>query len=173
MGVNETITTIVGTVISKVNERQTTDGVNLARFRVRSTERRYDNQTGQWGDGEQLFVNVTCWKRLADGVVASLAMGDPVVVTGRLYTRSYEAEGQAKFSVELTAVSVGPDLTRCVATLARNRRQADRPDSTPLDTARAAEGLDASVDADSSAAAEAGSGTARHAARQTAAEVAA
>lgn len=121
---NETYTTLVGNVVSDVKQRRTMEGVKVVHFRVASNERRFDRSTGEWTDGEQLFVNVTCWRRVANGVVASLNKGDPVLVTGRLYTRNYEHEGQRRVSVELDAQAVGPDLARCTAEVRRNQSPA-------------------------------------------------
>lgn len=118
---NETYTTLVGNVVSDIKQRRTMDGVRVVHFRVGTNERRFDRSTGEWVDGEQLFVNVTCWRRVANGVVASLNKGDPVVLTGRLYTRNYEHEGQRRVSVEVDAQTVGPDLGRCTVELRRNQ----------------------------------------------------
>jgi single-strand DNA-binding protein len=124
VAMNETVTTIVGNVISDVKQRVTTDGTRVTNFRVASNSRRYDKEAEQWVDGDRLFVSVTCWRKLARGVGSSLVKGDPVVVTGRLYTRGYEIEGQKRSVTELEAVAVGPDLARCVAELDRTRREA-------------------------------------------------
>jgi single-strand DNA-binding protein len=121
---NETVTTIVGNIISEVKQRRTADGIRVAGFRVASNERRYDRASEQWVDGDRLYVSVTCWRKLARGVGASLVKGDPVVVTGRLYTRGYEVEGQKRSITELEAIAVGPDLSRCLAELDRARREA-------------------------------------------------
>jgi single-stranded DNA-binding protein len=56
--------------------------------------------------------------------MASLVKGDPVVVTGRLYTREYEHEGQRRSSVTLDAQTVAADLAHCTATVTRNRKAA-------------------------------------------------
>lgn len=123
---NETYTTLVGNVVSDVKQRRTMEGIKVVHFRVASNERRFDRSTGEWTDGEQLFVNVTCWRRVANGVVASLNKGDPLLVTGRLYTRNYEHEGQRRVSVELDAQAVGPDLARCTAEVRRNQSAAEQ-----------------------------------------------
>ena len=65
--VNETLVTVVGYVISPISQRQTGAGEPGATFRVASTERRYDKETQQWVDGDQLFVSVSCWRKLALG----------------------------------------------------------------------------------------------------------
>jgi single-strand DNA-binding protein len=94
-----------------------------------SNERRYDKGADQWVDGDHLYVTVTCWRRLAAGVAASLVKGDPVMVRGRLYTRDYEVEGQRRYSTEVEAASVGPDLARCTADVQRPRREQWEPQS--------------------------------------------
>ncbi|MBA2308221.1 MAG: single-stranded DNA-binding protein [Pseudonocardiales bacterium] len=121
---NETVTTIVGNVISELTPRRTAAGVRVVGFRMASNERRFDKATGEWVDGDRLYVSVTCWRKLAIGVSASLVKGDPVVVTGRLYTREYEYEGKHRSVTELEANAVGPDLSRCTADVQRVRREA-------------------------------------------------
>jgi len=122
--VNETMTTIVGNVTGDLKARRTADGVRVVTFRVASNERRFDRASQQWVDGDSLFMTVVCWRALAVGVMGSLAKGDPVVVTGRLYTRRYEVEGQRRSVVEMEATTVGPDLGRCTAEVRRNRHLA-------------------------------------------------
>lgn len=124
---NETHVTIVGRVISDPERRQTRNDVEVTNFRLASNERRFDKEIGQWVDGDSLFVQVTCWRRLAFGVQACLAKGDPVVVTGRLYTRGFEVDGKRRSATELEAFAIGPDLSRCTVSVHRRRdnRSAD------------------------------------------------
>jgi single-strand DNA-binding protein len=140
---NETVTTVVGNVITDVKQRRITDGTRVASFRMASNERRFDKETQGWVNGDSLFVTVTCWRKLALGVTASLMKGDPVVVTGRLFTRGYEVEGQKRSVTELEAVAVGPDLARCVADVTRASRKAseDAPAEVPVEEPPASEGV--------------------------------
>jgi len=55
-------------------------------------------------------------------VLASLGVGDPVMVRGRLYTDEYEVDGKRRSETKLEAHAVGPDLNRCKATVTRVRR---------------------------------------------------
>ncbi|GAA1033178.1 hypothetical protein GCM10009557_34110 [Virgisporangium ochraceum] len=94
----------------------------VANFKIASTSRRFDKQNNRWIDGDNLRVRVNCWRRLAEGVVASVKVGDPVVVTGRLFTRDWTTEdGQRRSTYELEAVAVGHDLSRGVAAFRRGR----------------------------------------------------
>lgn len=120
----ETVITVVGSVISAVDRHRLPDGTVVANFRMVSTQRRYDRATGGWVDGDKLYIDVKCWRDLAENTVASLGKGDPVVVTGRIYTRGYEQNGQRRWTVTLEAQSVGPDLTWCTAVVNRARRRA-------------------------------------------------
>jgi single-strand DNA-binding protein len=119
----ETVVTVVGTVVTPIDSHRLPDGTTVANFRVGSTQRRYDRATGGWVDGDKLYVDVKCWRDLADNTMASLGKGDPVVVTGRLYTRSYEHEGQRRQAMTLEAHSVAADLTWCTAVVTRTRRR--------------------------------------------------
>jgi single-strand DNA-binding protein len=142
----ETNIVIVGNVLTAPEWRRTnTKGTLLAHFRVASTARRLDKETGRWVDGDSLRVRVTCWRKLAEGVGASIAVGDPVVVVGRLYTRDWtDSEGNARVSYEMEAVAVGHDLARGKARFFRNRptgvdASADGPESDAMVRGEAAE----------------------------------
>ncbi|RJQ74527.1 single-stranded DNA-binding protein [Pseudonocardiaceae bacterium YIM PH 21723] len=106
----ETSVTLVGRITGEVDHRMLPDGTELAKFRMVSTSRRYDRQRDQWVDGDSLYVNVDCWKRLADGVARTLHKGDPVVVTGQLTVHEFEWEGAKRKELQVRARSVGPDL---------------------------------------------------------------
>jgi single-strand DNA-binding protein len=118
----ETQVTVIGRLATDIGQNRLNDGTAVANFRVGSTERRYDRATDGWVDGEKLFVDVRCWRKLAENAAASLVKGDPVVVTGKLYTRNYEHEGQRRTAVTIEAQSVAADLSRCTVVLKRDRR---------------------------------------------------
>jgi single-strand DNA-binding protein len=121
---NETQATVVGNIVTAISTRTLDDGTVVANFRVGNNERRYDRSSDRWVPGERLYVQVQCWRRLAENTAASLEMGDPVVVTGRLFTRSYEHEGARRFVVTLDAHAVAADLSRCTAAINRPRKEA-------------------------------------------------
>ncbi len=67
-------------------------------------------------------VRVNCWRKLAEGVAASVMVGDPVIVCGRLYTRDWTDDaGNHRTLYELEAVAVGHDLSRGRGRFLRNR----------------------------------------------------
>lgn len=116
--------TLVGFVAQDPNIRTTATGKLVTKVRVGATPRFRDNATGQWRDGETSYFNVSCWSRLADHVRASLHKGDPVIVKGRFKTSSFEDKnGQLRTSIEITADTVGHDLSRGPANYIRLRPQ--------------------------------------------------
>jgi single-strand DNA-binding protein len=122
MALNQTYTTITGRLVSEPIHKLTINDIDVTHFRVASNERRYDKQADQWVNGDQLFIDVTCWRRLAFNVKACLAKGDPVVVYGRLYTSVYEVDGKRRYEVRMEAHGVGPDLS-WITTALRRRQQ--------------------------------------------------
>ncbi|MGA3565065.1 single-stranded DNA-binding protein [Melissospora conviva] len=119
----DTNVTVVGNVLTAPQWRRTAQSNALvANFKVASTARRLDRETGRWVDGNSLRVRVNCWRKLAEGVASSVMVGDPVVVVGRLYTRDWtDDEGNHRTVYELEAVAVGHDLARGRARFMRNR----------------------------------------------------
>jgi len=119
----DTQVTLVGNVMTAPEWRRTSVTKTLvANFKVASSSRRYDRETGRWVDGPSLRVRVTCWRRLAEGVASSVMVGDPVILTGRMFTRDWVAEdGTKRTSYELEAFAVGHDLARGIGKFSRTR----------------------------------------------------
>ncbi|MPZ26415.1 MAG: single-stranded DNA-binding protein, partial [Micromonosporaceae bacterium] len=93
--------------------RTTNTGALVTTFKIASTSRRLNRETGQWVDGNSLRVRVNCWRALASNVKSSVTRGDPLIVTGRLFTRDWADEnGVKRIQYELDAAAIGHDLTR-------------------------------------------------------------
>ncbi|WP_030439714.1 single-stranded DNA-binding protein [Actinoplanes subtropicus] len=110
----ETHLTIVGNVLTAPEWRRIpSTGALVANFRVASTARRYDREHDRWIDGSSLRLRVVAWRRLAENVASSVAVGDPVIVSGRVHTRDWKDEnGNPRISYEMEAYAVGLDLAR-------------------------------------------------------------
>ncbi|WP_018658507.1 single-stranded DNA-binding protein [Actinomadura flavalba] len=133
---NEAHITLAGWTATEPFYRLTGGGVPWLSFRVGCTPRRFDRSSGDWHDGDTMFLSVNCWRALAENVYASeLRRGHPVLVTGRLRIRQYEKDGDWRLSVEIEASTLGHDLTRGTATF-HPRARAD-PAATPDDSATA------------------------------------
>jgi single-strand DNA-binding protein len=111
--VNEAQITVVGWLAQDPYFTTTSNGHPYLALRIGCTPRRFDRGTGQFQDLNTMFLTVHCWRTLAENVNSSdMQRGVPVVVTGRLRIREYERDGQARFSAEIEATTVGHDLTR-------------------------------------------------------------
>lgn len=109
-----------GFVATEPKFKKVADDVSYAKVRVAYTTRRLVRETGEWVDGTTTFVNVQCWRGLADNVTKSLRKGEPVLVVGRLHIRSYnDAEGRPRTTAEVEATAVGHDLSRGVSNFSR------------------------------------------------------
>ncbi|MBF6351387.1 MULTISPECIES: single-stranded DNA-binding protein [Nocardia] len=118
----ETLATVVGTVVTEPVKRDLASGEQMLSFRLASTARRLDRESGEWVDNGMLFLTVSCWRRLVAGVDASIHRGDPVIVQGQLRSNEYRTrDGAERRDLEMRAHTVGPDLTRCTAQVVRRR----------------------------------------------------
>ena len=119
---NDTMITIVGNVVDEPKLRETKSGVKVLSFRIASTSRRYDREQERWTDNESLFLTVTCWRWLAENVAASLHKGQPVIATGKVYTREYRVDEAVRASYEMDAEAVGHDMSRGQTQFTKNLR---------------------------------------------------
>ena len=114
-----------GFMVNDPKFKKVGDDVSSVKLRIAYTARWRNRETGEWADGATTFVNVQCWRQLADNVATCLRKGEPVLVMGRLRIRSYnDAEGKTRSLVEIEASSVGHDLTRGTAHFSRAYRPA-------------------------------------------------
>ncbi|RCW47075.1 single-strand binding protein [Halopolyspora algeriensis] len=112
----ETVITVVGNLTADPELRFTPSGAAVANFTVASTPRFFDRQSGEWKDGEALFMRCNIWRQAAENVAETLTRGMRVVVQGRLRQRSFETkEGEKRTVVEMEADEVGPSLRYATA----------------------------------------------------------
>jgi single-strand DNA-binding protein len=112
----DTTITVVGNLTADPELRFTPSGAAVANFTVASTPRSFDKASGEWKDGEALFLRCNIWRQAAENVAESLTRGMRVVVQGRLRQRSFETkEGEKRTVVELEVEEVGPSLRYATA----------------------------------------------------------
>ncbi|AJP02068.1 single-stranded DNA-binding protein [Streptomyces cyaneogriseus subsp. noncyanogenus] len=121
---NETMICAVGNVATHPVYRELASGPS-ARFRLAVTSRYWDREKSAWTDGHTNFFTVWAHRQLAANAAASLAVGDPVMVQGRLKVRTDVREGQSRTSADIDAVAIGHDLTRGTSAF----RRTNKPDS--------------------------------------------
>jgi len=119
----ETTITVVGNLTDDPELRFTPSGAAVAKFRIASTPRTMDRQSGEWKDGEPLFLACNVWRDAAEHVAESLQRGARVIVQGRLRQRSYETrEGEKRTVYELEVDEIGPSLRYATAKVQRMSR---------------------------------------------------
>lgn len=141
--------TVVGNLVADPELRFTPSGVAAANIRLASTPRVKDAATGEWKDGDTLWLSGTVWRQYAENVAESLKKGTRVIVVGRLKQRSYETrEGEKRTVYELDIEDIGPALKNATATVTRATRSDDSPVETPKATETVQPVEDAADEAD-------------------------
>ncbi|MEV7228436.1 MULTISPECIES: single-stranded DNA-binding protein [Polymorphospora] len=119
----DTTITVIGNLTDDPELRFTPSGAAVAKFRVASTPRFMDKASGEWKDGEALFLACTVWRQAAEHVAESLQRGARVIVSGRLRQRSYETrEGEKRTVIELEVDEIGPSLRYATAKVQKMSR---------------------------------------------------
>src|SRR3954471_15353285 len=119
----DTIMTVIGNLTADPELRFTASGAAVANFTVASTPRTFDRASGEWKDGEALFLRCNIWRQPAENVAESLTRGSRVIVSGRLKQRSYDTkEGEKRTVIELEVDEIGPSLRYATAKVNRANR---------------------------------------------------
>jgi single-strand DNA-binding protein len=102
---------LIGRLTQDPELRHTGSGVAVAHFTL-AVDRGYTNQQGE---RETDFIDISCWRELAETVAQHLQKGRLVAVQGSLQIRRYEtADGQQRRAAEVRAdrVKFLPDRSR-------------------------------------------------------------
>src|SRR3954468_7771912 len=119
----ETTITVVGNLTDDPELRFTPSGAAVAKFRIASTPRTLDRQSGEGKGGGPLFLACNIWRDAAEHVAESLQRGARVIVQGRLRQRSYETrEGEKRTVYELEVDEIGPSLRYATAKVQKMAR---------------------------------------------------
>lgn len=118
----EPLITVVGNLVADPEPRVSQAGKSWVTFRIASTPRVRDRQTGDWSDGEPLWIGCRAYGEYADNIAASLTKGARVIVHGRLTQRSYtDNQGQQRTSLDLEVEEIGPSLRFATAQVTRGQ----------------------------------------------------
>jgi single-strand DNA-binding protein len=116
----DTVITVIGNLTDDPELRYTPSGAAVAKFKVASTPRSFDKESGTWKDGEALFLPCNAWRGLAENCAQSLSRGNRVIVQGRLRQRSYETrEGEKRTIMELEVDEIGPSMLFATAKVSK------------------------------------------------------
>ncbi len=136
---NETNITMVGNLTADPELRFLPDATAMVKFTVASTPRTLDRESGQWKDGEPLFLTCTAWRETAEHIAESLSKGTRVILMGRLKLSRWDDKetGDKRSAYGLDVDEIGPSLKFAQATVQKmTRAKGDRfmPDA-PTDDA--------------------------------------
>jgi single-strand DNA-binding protein len=124
--------TFEGKVVADPDLRFAANGTAVCKIRTVTNSRKFDKETNEWRDDKTCWLDVTCFKQLAENVAESITKGDSVVVVGKLQTDEWEDKetGQKRSKTEVIADAVGPALTWRAA---GHSGRSERTSSTPTD----------------------------------------
>jgi single-strand DNA-binding protein len=84
-----TAVTVAGNLTRDPEIRYTREGQATTSLSVAVNRRWQNQQTKQWEESVS-FLDVVCWRDLAENVALSLTKGSRVLISGRLEQRSWE-----------------------------------------------------------------------------------
>jgi single-strand DNA-binding protein len=121
---NETTITMVGNLTADPELRFLSNGTAMVKFTLASTPRTLDRESGQWKDGDPLFMNCTGFRDLAEHIAESLTKGTRVIVSGRLRLSRWDDKetGQKRSAYGLDVDEIGPSLRFASAKVTRMNR---------------------------------------------------
>jgi len=114
-------TSLAGNLVEDPTYRITPAGHAVVNLRVAVNDRYQDHTTGEWKDGDTVYLTVTGWRRLAENTAESLHKGDGVLIIGRLTQRDYETgTGEKRTTYQLDADHIGASLAHATIVGTRN-----------------------------------------------------
>ena len=131
----ETTMVVIGNMTDDPELRFLSNGTAMVKFRIASTPRTLDRESGKWTDGEPLFLSCTAWRDLAEHIAESLTKGARVIVQGRLKLSRWENdEGEKRSAYGLDVDEIGPSLRFAQAKVTRmSRTKASADGFTPAE----------------------------------------
>lgn len=113
---------LVGNITRDPELRYTPTGQATASFGLAVNRRWQNRQTNEWEEATS-FIDIVCWRELAEHASESLTRGSRVIVIGRMEQRSWETqEGDKRSKVEVVADEVGPSLRWATAEVKKSVR---------------------------------------------------
>jgi len=95
-----------GNLVREPHVRKTINDNTIASFTIAANRRVYDKRTQEWVDAAD-YIPVIVFGKLAEACEQYLRKGSPVIVEGRIQTRSWEGtDGQKVYKTEVLASSV-------------------------------------------------------------------
>jgi len=95
---------LMGNLTRDPELRQTPNGQSVCSFSL-ALNRSYKGSDGNWQEATD-YVDIVAWGPLGERVAQYVTKGRPVLVNGRLQSRSWEQDGQKRSKVEVVAQDV-------------------------------------------------------------------
>lgn len=95
---------LMGNLTRDPELRQIPSGQSVCSFSL-ALNRSYKGQDGEWKEATD-YVDVVAWAALGERVAQYVTKGRPVLVNGRLQSRSWEQDGQKRSKLEVVAQDV-------------------------------------------------------------------
>ena len=133
---NDLTVTIAGWAATDPRLHVTPGRAAFLSFRVATTSRYFDRANNRWMDRDTEWFTVHVFRDAATFISESVQKGQPVIVTGRLRTNTWDAESGPRTDLVIEAQAVGHDLTRGVAKFTRavvEAPPAEPPADEPID----------------------------------------
>lgn len=121
-GVNKVI--LVGRLGKDPEIRNLENGASVANFTMATSETYKDKTTGDKKEVTE-WHNIVLWRGLAEIAAKYLHKGDMIYVEGKLRTRSWEKEGQTRYTTEI----IGDNMTMLSTQRSGNSGGGDRSTS--------------------------------------------
>ncbi len=103
--------TIEGNLTRDPELKFTNSGTAVAKLGVAVSERKKNQATGQWENGDTSFFDLQVWGQLGENCAENLAKGQAVIASGRMKQRKYQAQdGTEKTVIDYNVDSIGADL---------------------------------------------------------------
>jgi len=94
---------LIGRLTKEPELKFTTSGIAVTYFNL-AVNRNYADQSGQ---RQTDYINIVCWRKLAENVANNLSKGRLVAVSGAIQTRKYQAQdGSNRYVTEIVADEV-------------------------------------------------------------------
>lgn len=128
MSIGDTTLTVIGNLTKDPELKWLPSGVAVVSFTIASSRRVRDNDSGEWKDGDTIFMRCSAWRHIAEHIGDSLTQGMRVVAHGRLKQRDYEDNaGIQRTIMELDVEEIGPSLKYATAKVIKATRNGAQP----------------------------------------------
>ncbi len=102
---------VSGNVVGDPTLNFTKSGTAVAHLTIAHNPQRFEGESGQWVDGEAVFVRCNVWGKQAENVAESLQKGNHVIASGEMSQNSYTDDaGVKRTTIELEVSDIGPSL---------------------------------------------------------------